>query len=89
MSQCSIVWQGKRLDDAIHYSRNVETVRCIAWHSYGSANVKSLNCFSVNVKTRQRNGKVFHDSTGDYEGTAARKPHSNRSGKRKNFHICC
>ena len=44
-----------------------------------SANTEISQCFGVNLRTLQRIQKVLDKSTGDNEGTASRKPHSDSS----------
>ena len=40
-------------------------------------------CLGVNLKTVQMIRKELSQSNGDYKGTAAWKPHSNRPNKKK------
>ena len=48
-----------------------------------SSNTKISECLGINLRTVQRIRKEFDESNGDYEGTAARKPHSDRSDKKR------
>ena len=52
-----------------------------------SSNMNISKCLSVNLKTMQRIQKELDESTGDYEGTAAQKPHSNCSDKKELLHL--
>ena len=54
--------------DAIHSSRNLHLFRNLLYE-----------CLDVNLRITQRIQKEFDESNGDYEGTAARMPRSDRS----------
>ena len=66
---------GKQYYTTIHHSRNIETVRCTAWHSHGSSNTIISQCLDVNLRTAQRILSDLDEFTADYEGTAAQKHH--------------
>ena len=46
-----------------------------------SSNTKISECLRVNLRTIQRIQKVLDESNGNYEGTAAQKPHSDEKKK--------
>ena len=75
--------RGKHHREAILSSRNFETAYCTVLQSCWKPGTNISQYLGVNLMTMERIRNYLDEFWGDYEDTAARKPHSDRSDEKK------